>query len=127
MKKIILGLFIILMSNSIYAVDYLYTKTFDTITTPSVTSAQIVVGAINHSYQIKISSMNTNVIVRVEGSMDNLTWFNMDDDLLDTTYTSDGTYNLHKDNFKTYYTRFRFVSELGGTSANITVKYLGSN
>jgi flavin-binding protein dodecin len=127
MKKIILGLVLILMSNSIYAVDYLYTKTFDALTTPNVTSASIVVGAINHSYQIKVTGVSTNVIVRVEGSMDNLTWFNMDDDELDTTYTADGTYNLHKDNFKTYYTRFRFVSETGGTNASITVKYLGSN
>ena len=75
--------------------------------------------------QYTIATINTTVVVRLEGSIDNSSWFNLDFDEQDTTQTANGTYALKYDG-KVPFIRFRFVSETGGTAATIAVViYLG--
>ena len=81
----------------------------------------------NHTFSITLAAVNTSVDVRIEGSLDNSNWFNMDDTGNDTQYTTNGTYLIHKPNFKTKYVRFTFVSEVGGTAATLDVTYMGGN
>jgi len=106
---------------------YIIERTFAQITTPGVTSPINTYDVLDHTFQIKTSSVSTNVIVRAEGSLDGTNYFNMNDDATDTTYTADGTYLLHKFDFKTKFVRLRMVSESGGTSVNVDVKYIGGN
>jgi len=81
----------------------------------------------NHTFSITLAAVDTSVDIRIEGSLDNSNWFNMDDTGNDTQYTTNGTYLIHKPNFKTKYVRFTFVSEVGGTAATLDVTYMGGN
>jgi hypothetical protein len=78
---------------------------------------------------VDVNSMagGDTLTVRVEGSLDGTNWFNLDDAGLDTTYTGDGTYQFHKDNFACKYFRFTFVSETGGGAGTIDVDYILGN
>lgn len=71
-------------------------------------------------YQYKVASINTNVVVRIEGSNDNTNFYNLDADEVDTTITANGTYAFRFDG-EVPYSRFRLVSETGGTDATIDV------
>ena len=103
-------------------------NTFDQLTAAaSQTDALLVEQFQNHTFQILTAAIVTNVVVRIEGSLDNTNWFNMDDTGGDTTITSAGTIQFNKKTFKTKYVRVNFVSEAGGTTATIDVKYMGGN
>jgi hypothetical protein len=97
--------------------------TWSQLTEAGVTDAATVTGYIYHVIQYKVASINTNVIVRAEGSLDGTDFFNLNEANLDTTQTSDGTYGM-------CYTgglqkiRFRFVSESGGSDVTVDAKYL---
>lgn len=71
------------------------------------------------TWQIVIAAIDTSVVVRIEGSLDGTSWFNVDDALLDTTYTANGTYKLNYEG-KFRNTRLTFVSEVGGTNVTVT-------
>lgn len=71
-------------------------------------------------YQYKVASINTNVVIRAEGSNDNTNWFNLDPDETDITQTANGTYAIRYDG-EVPYVRFTFVSEAGGAAATIDV------
>jgi len=72
------------------------------------------------TWQIVIASIDTSVDVRVEGSMDGTSWFNLDDAEVDTQYVLDGTYSLRASDRACKYTRLTFVSEAGGTGVTVT-------
>lgn len=72
-------------------------------------------------WQILVAAIQTSVTVRVEGSHDNTNWFNLDDAGADTTYTANGTYQLSKYGVSVEYTRFTFVSEVGGAAVTLDV------
>jgi hypothetical protein len=78
-----------------------------------------------HTIQMVVSNINTNVVLRAEGSLDGTNWFNLDDLDSDLTITSNGTYMMYKPTFVCLYIRINFVSESGGTSAVIDVTYMG--
>lgn len=60
-------------------------------TTDSLTVAvQDVVAATVFGVQVKVASIGTNVVVRVEGSLDGTNFFNLD--ASDKTLTANGTY-----------------------------------
>jgi hypothetical protein len=65
------------------------------LTTAGATDAlsvavQDVVAATTFGVQVKVASIGTNVVVRVEGSLDGTNFFNLD--AADKTLTSNGTY-----------------------------------
>ena len=79
----------------------------------------------DHQFVIVVTAIDTSVDVRAEGSFDGSNWFNMDDASADTQYTANGTFMMHKDNFRTKWVRFTFVSEVGGAAALLDVSYVG--
>jgi len=98
------------------------TESFTQLTAAGSTDSVKVIGCKNFIYQYTIASINTNVVVRAEGSLDNTNWFNLDTDDADTTQTANGTYAFqHDGDGELCYTRFTFVSESGGTAATIDV------
>ena len=64
-----------------------------------------------------IGSINTNVVVVLEGSNDDLLWVALHSPI---TKTANGTFMIHHQE-RINYIRFRFVSEAGGAAAIITV------
>ena len=81
-------------------------------------------GIFSHVLQNVVTAITTNVIVRSEGSLDGTNWFNLDANETDTTYTANGTYAMAY-NGTLKFIRLNFVSEAGGTAAEIAVTYTG--
>ena len=100
--------------------------TFTTLAAPGATSDVLDMGGCEDIvFQYTIATMNTTVVVRGEGSLDNSSWFNLDTDEQDTTQTADGTYAMQYSG-RVGFVRFRFVSETGGTAATVAIKaYIG--
>jgi len=104
---------------------YQYRAKGTTITHAQLTAAGVtdVVKALSCNaiiYAYTIASIDTDVTLRLEGSVDNTSFFNMDADEVDTIQTADGTYAFRFDG-EVPYTRFRFVSETGGTGVTVDV------
>lgn len=116
----------LICATSANAMQYTFTTA---LTTPSSTEVLVAKesGDFINSFvlQYTIAGISTNVVVKAEGSLDNSNWFNLDDSGNNTTHTSDGTFQMHKENTPVTYLRFTMVSESGGTAATINVKYLG--
>lgn len=96
-----------------------YDSTFDvttlgTLTAAGVTAAQQVTGA-NMTFQVTVSGIGTNVVMRFEGSLDGSNFFNLNSTNVDTTITANGTYGYALMGCPVQYTRFRLVSLTGGT------------
>jgi len=89
---------------------------------------------IEHSFQLKLANKVTNVIVGIVGSLDGTNFFEVP--LVNTavagcaittnrcTITVDGTYVL-KCQGKYKELRFDFISEAGGATATLDVRYFG--
>jgi len=74
-------------------------------------------------FQYTIAAINTNVVIRAEGSLDDENWFDLYDTDGTITQTSNGTYAMMFDGVgEIDFIRFYFVSESGGTAATIAVK-----
>jgi len=74
-------------------------------------------------FQVTVASINTNVVVRAQGSLDNSNWFNIDTDEEDVTITANGTYGIkHEGDGELVYIRLYKVSESGGTDSTIDTK-----
>jgi len=101
--------------------------TLDQLTAPGSSPEINMLDYHNVGFQVKVAAINTSVDVRIEGSMDNTNWFNLDDSGTDVQYTANGTYYIHKDNFSCKYVRFTFVSEVGGTAVTLDVVALLGN
>jgi len=94
------------------------------LTTPNVTSSVLSSVYNKHNIVFTVASISTNVVVRAEGSLDGVNYFNLDDTETDYTVNANGTYHLWTEK-PTKYIRFRFVSESGGTTATLTTNYIG--
>ena len=71
--------------------------------------------------ELAITSINTSVALRLEGSLTNSGWFNLDPQDEDYTVSGNGTYAIQAPSLAGIpYIRLRFASETGGTSANIS-------
>ena len=101
------------------------TNTFTQLTAPGSTTGFATPGCTQHTVAVTVATINTNVVVRIEGSVDNTAWGNLDSGGLDTTITANGTYLFTCPNTLLAYLRVTFVSETGGTAATIDAKYLG--
>jgi len=74
-------------------------------------------------YQYTVAAIATNVVVRAEGSIDNVNWFNLSEEDSNETSLANGTFALMFEGLgEIDYVRFYWVSETGGTAATIAVK-----
>ena len=78
------------------------------------------------TFQVKATNVDTNAVIRFEGTLDDTgddNWGNLDEDNVDTTLTADGT-TLYTFTGKLSRVRFTFVSESGGTAVTFDVKIM---
>lgn len=89
-------------------------STATALTSAGVTSSVPSVGAEDFVIQVNVSSIGTNVVVRIEATLDETNYFNCDYNG-DTTITANGTtaFNIQNAPFKAI--RGRLVSVSGGT------------
>lgn len=90
------------------------------LTSVGVTDSALLAGT-NLTFQVTVTSIGTNVVIRMEGSLDNTSFFPLyDSTQIDTTITVNGTYG-----FCLYapvkFVRLRLVTVSGGTPT-ITTK-----
>lgn len=114
-----------------------WTETFTQLVAPGVTDEVSVEGAKNHTTSVTVASINTNVLLQVEGSVDGTNYFKLPlEDVVVSglaitsnvaTITANGTYLLYVKDVTIKNIRTNFVSESGGTAATIDVLYLGGN
>lgn len=79
------------------------------------TSSLDVTGLPHITCQYVVANIGTNVIVRLEGSNDGTSWFNLDSSDTDITKTSNGTYSIIPPvPISLYRVRFKLVSISGG-------------
>ena len=89
------------------------------LTAVGVTSSAILAGT-NLTFQVTVTSIGTNVVIRMEGSLDDTSYFPLyDSTQVDTTITANGTYG-----FCLYapvrFVRLRLVTITGGTPSIAT-------
>ena len=112
-------------------------KVFTQLIATGLTSALKVTGMKNHTFQVKVAAINTNVIVEVQGSNDGTIFFplTMDNTATATfaitsnraTITGNGNFHLRVQNTSLHSVRFNFVSESGGSAATLDVTYYGQS
>jgi hypothetical protein len=102
--------------------DY-YIGSFEQLTEAGVSESIKVHGLGTHLFQVTAADVDTNVIVRFEGSLDNTNFGNMA--ASDTTITADGTTLVSIADMPLEYVRVRYVSESGDTSPTVDVSYAG--
>lgn len=99
------------------------TLTLATLSAPGNSDILHTAGCGSFKIQYTIASIDTNVVLRVEGSLDNSNWFNLDFDGQDVTETADGTDSFQYDcDGDLPWARLKFVSESGGIAATIALK-----
>lgn len=91
---------------------------------PGVSDALPVGNYSEHLIQCTVAAINTNVVLRIEGSLDGTNFFNLSASDEDKTITANGTYAFRYVGMVDYI-RVRFVSESGGTAATVTNSYTG--
>ena len=89
--------------------------TLDTLTAAGVTESGLGYSASALTYQVTITGIGTNVVLRFEGSLDGTNYFNLDQTNVDTTITANGTYGFCLNGCPINYARLRVVSVSGGT------------
>lgn len=87
---------------------------FSDLTTPSVTDSTKTAG-VNLAFQITVASIGTSVTIRLEGSLDNTNFFNLDESESDTDLTANGTFGYALAGCPVKYVRVRLVSIDGGS------------
>lgn len=90
------------------------------LTAPGSTPARSMAGYSKAYIQVVITNINTNVVVRIEGSNDGTNWANLSANNSDTTFTTNGTYAFQYQGCPANI-RTTFVSETGGTAAVLDV------
>jgi len=84
------------------------------LTAVGVTSSQATTG-VNLCFQIVLDSVGTDVVIRLEGSLDDENFFNLDETEQDTTLTTNKTYGYALNGCPVKFIRVRLVSITGGT------------
>lgn len=100
---------------------YPFTTVGLTSLTAAGTTSSVEVKASEITFQVTVSSIGTNVVVRFEGSLDNTNFFNLDEDAEDTTITANGTTGYSLSGTPVEFVRLRLVSLSGGTPTVATV------
>jgi hypothetical protein len=96
------------------------TATLSTLTSAGVSTTQATTGA-DMTFQVTVSSIGTNVVIRFEGSLDGTNYFNLSSANTDTTITANGTYGYALSGCPVAFARLRLVSISGGTPSVATV------
>ena len=94
------------------------TITFDTLTSPGVSESTIGYSASAISFQVEVTGIGTNVIIRLEGSLTGVNYYNLNTNG-DIILTANGTYGYFL-NAPGKYARIRLVSYLGGAPSITT-------
>jgi len=103
-------------------------KTWDTLTAPGSTIGFGCKGFMNHSFQVTIANIDTTVVVRAKGSIDEgASYQNLQVSNLNTTYTANGTFGMKLSGVPLDFVQFEFVSETGGTAVTLAPTYKGGN
>lgn len=89
------------------------TLVFDTLTAPGTTENAIGYAASAISFQIEVTGIGANVVIRLEGSLTGVNYYNLNT-FGDITLTANGTYGYLLD-APGHYARIRLVSYTGGT------------
>ena len=89
-------------------------QSLTTLTAAGVTSG-IEVYATAITFQVTVSSIGTNVVIRLEGSLDDTSYFNLDQSGADTTFTINSTYGFCLSGCPVRYVRLRVVSINSGS------------
>ena len=84
-------------------------QSLTTLTTATTTSS-VEVFSQAVTFQVTVSSIGTNVVLRFEGSLDDSSYFNLDQSGADTTITANGTYGFALNGCPIKYVRLRLVS-----------------
>jgi len=84
------------------------------LSSAGATVSQLTTG-INLCFQVTASSIGTNVQFRLEGSLDDINYFNLDDEEQDTTLTADGTYGYALSGCPVKFVRLRLTGISGGS------------
>lgn len=87
---------------------------FNDLDAVGVTNAAQTTG-MNFALQITVADIGTNVVIRLEASVDGLNYFNLDESDSDITITSNGTYGYALSGCPVQYVRIRLVSFDGGS------------
>jgi hypothetical protein len=82
-------------------------------TDPCQVAVQNLASCSNFVFQIKADNVGTNVVVRAEGSLDGVTYFNLGSG--DTTISASGTVRLNFADWPVKFVRGYLVSISGGT------------
>lgn len=99
--------------------------TFTQLTAPGATDSLEVKSLKYHTLQYTTTTIDTNVVLRAEGSIDGTNWFNLDGQDTDITVSSNTT-NAFVFFGNLSYIRGNFVSESGGTAAKVDFRYSGA-
>jgi len=99
--------------------------TFDQLSAPGATDALEVKSLKYHTLAYTITAIDTNVVLRAEGSLDNTSWFNLDGGNNDVTVSSNMT-DAFVFTGNLSYIRGNFVSESGGTGGKVSFVYSGA-
>jgi len=97
---------------------------FNQLTAPGTSEVTNARSMKSHVCQFVVASIDTNVVIRFEGSLDGTNYFNINPNG-DTTITANGTYAISKSNMPLLNVRVVFVSEAGGTAATVDALYEG--
>ena len=96
------------------------TAALSTLTSVGVTASQVVTGA-DMTFQVTVSGIGTNVVIRFEGSLDGTNFFNLSSANVDSTITANGTYGYALSGCPVQFARLRLVSFSGGTPSIATL------
>jgi hypothetical protein len=93
-------------------------KNFPELTAPGVTDAVDVLVANylstrNYTLIVTVTNIDTSVVVRLDGSIDGVSFGPM----ISNTITENGTYPYYVNGFPMGFLRGNFLSEVGGTNA----------
>ena len=94
---------------------YPFTTAALTSLTAAGTTNSIKVNAQAVTFQVTVSDIGTNVVIRLEASLNDIEFFNLDQNETDTTITANGTRGFALNGCPVEYVRLRLVSLSGGT------------
>ena len=87
---------------------------FSNLTSTGV-SDSVETAGINLLFQISTTNVAASVVIRLEGSLDNLSFFNLKEDEEDITITTDSTFGYALNGCPVKFARVRLVTINGGS------------
>ena len=87
---------------------------FSDLTAPGVTGSAETAG-VNLAFQITVANIGTSVSIKLEGSLDDTNFFNLDESESSADLTANGTYGYALAGCPVKYVRVRLVSIDGGS------------